>query len=73
MNIRVIHERVELELCLDRRADIRGLAHFRMPFRNGYDGGSAAYHESTPQSRDGKGDGGSRDIGPPYGRRGSRA
>src|SRR5712691_2585948 len=38
----------------------------RWPFLSGCGGGFAAQHESIPRSRDGKGDGDSRDIGPRY-------
>jgi hypothetical protein len=64
MNVRVVHARVELQLGFNRRADISGLAHFPDFLPERIWRRICRLFESTLQSRDGKGDGGSRDIGP---------
>jgi len=61
-----VDERVEGEFCFDCLADICSLAHLHDPLYGGRGGGLPLTNQSTPQARGGKGDGGSRDIGPRY-------
>ena len=61
-------EGVEIKFSLDRLADVRGLAHVRDPFHARCDGRPAALPVSASgPCPSGKGDSGSRDIGPGYG------
>src|SRR5690242_7049936 len=63
-----VDEGIEVEFCLDRLADVPGLAHVRGPFHDRCDGRPAALPVSATGLRpSGKGDSGSRDIGPGYG------
>jgi hypothetical protein len=49
VNVRVVDMRIELELCLDRLADICRLAHFPCPFLSGY-GGDLPLTTSPPSN-----------------------
>src|SRR5262249_50897130 len=68
MNVRVVDERIEPELRVDRIADVLGSAHPCVPFLSRCNGGCPASHESISRTERGKGGSGSPDIGPRYGR-----
>src|SRR5215469_422685 len=63
-----VDEGVEVKFSLDRLADVPGLAHVRDPFLDRCDGRPTAPPVSASgPCPSGKGDSGSRDIGPGYG------
>jgi hypothetical protein len=61
-----VHQRVEGQLCLDRLADVLGLAHLNDPFRDRRTADRRPRISPPGSSRSGKGDGGSGDSGPSY-------